>query len=100
MCAVVEPDANGNVKWRDLDAREARIIESLDKRLERAHVYANERLDATYDEVRSNGKRIDALESVIDQQRGARNLMFVLIGSNMLLVIIAVITLLFPATIP
>lgn len=64
------------VRWRDLDAhREA----------EAARRHAE--IDKLAAIVAKNGDRIDALESVIDQQRGARALVWGLIGTNVLTVV-------------
>ena len=57
-------ETNGYIRWRDLDEREQRIMLKLD------HL----------------GDRVDTLEGVIDQQRGARALVYFLIGSNLLAV--------------
>lgn len=66
-------DTNGYVRWRDLDAHretEAHARHQLEERMERKH-------DAL-------GERVNSLESVIDQQRGAKALVYLLIGSNLL----------------
>ena len=141
----MEQGTNGNVKWRDLEERDTRLQEKLDKRLERAHKYANDRLntledaiaqivakseaiterelsksggihDSIHDDIVELSSKIDAtaerevlkfhkhlekldvrvkhMESTLDQQRGARNLVYFLIGSNLMVVaglIIAVV---------
>ncbi len=65
---------NGYVRWRDLEDTRRREVDS-------AKEY-HDRQDA----------RLDAIESVLDQQRGARSLVYGLIGSNILLVVVSVFT--------
>lgn len=96
---------NGYVRWRDLDEREQRIrsyhdadiakVEAmLDAKLMRGHDFFTQAIEEQKrcgDEV---VKRIDAVESVLDQQRGAKALVVFLIGSNLALVITSVLSLL------
>jgi hypothetical protein len=111
---MTEVGTNGYVKWRDLEDRDRRLTEAMDKRLERAHNYANERLDQIDADIVAVGAkveltaerevtkvhnvlgkmddRVDKVESVLDQQRGARNLVYGLIGSNLLLVVVSLFT--------
>jgi len=69
---------NGIPRWRDLDER--------DQRLRAEHKGDIVHLD----------KRMRALESVIDQQRGARSLVVFLIGSNLVLVLALSVQILLP----
>ena len=57
-------EGNGYIRWRDLDDREQRIMRRID----------------------GVETRVDSLEAVIDQQRGAKALVIFLIGPNLLTV--------------
>lgn len=127
----MEQGTNGYVKWRDLDERLRKEATELNQRLDRAHKYANERLDTIDADIMSLGTelretrdkevaagikrweslgakldaaveretdkvhvalgrldtRVDAAESTLDQMRGARNLIYFLIGSNLMVVV-------------
>ena len=64
------------VTWRDLEAhraQESMAMSELEQRLSR-------RMEPVE-------RRIDSLESVIDQQRGAKALVYFLIGSNLLAIV-------------
>lgn len=70
-------DPNGGwVTWRDLEAHraaQALAMSEMERRMIR-------RMEPTE-------RRIDSLESVIDQQRGAKALVYFLIGTNLLAVL-------------
>lgn len=90
--------SNGYLRWRDLYEAEQRLRAeyiaahqiheaNVKERLDKAHVYHTE-LAATQTQAISNlDTRVDAVESVLDQQRGARNLVYALIGTNVLLAV-------------
>lgn len=98
------PQTNGYIRWRDLQDAETRIradqkceLESLSdsttKRFESAHRYYSE---AVSDQMRVIGEidgRLDNVESVLDQQAGAWTTVKFLIGSNVALTIVGVLTL-------
>jgi hypothetical protein len=65
---------NGYVRWRDLEDTRRREVDAA---------------KALHD---VQDARLDAIESVLDQQRGARSLVYGLIGSNILLVVVSVFT--------
>ncbi len=70
------PPSPDHVTWRDLEAhraQEAMAMFELEQRLVRR--------------MEPYERRIDSLESVIDQQRGAKALVYFLIGTNLLAVI-------------
>jgi len=116
----VEQGTNGYVKWRELDERLRREADELNKRLDRAHNYANERLDTIDTDIvslgakldtaveRETGKvhvslgkldgRVDDVESSLDQMRGARALVYFLIGSNLMVVVGLIIAVLIAVT--
>ena len=68
-------DANGYIKWRDLDQH--RETEATAR-----HILA----DKIEQRISGIDMRVNTLESVIDQQRGARALVYTLIGTNLLAV--------------
>jgi hypothetical protein len=117
--AAAEPPPNGKPTWRDLQAAEDRCREAIAAhetnialRLDRAHGFANDRLDALLADmakaeadrdamaIRELAKsaeihavqdgRIDRVESVLDQMRGAKNAVYTLIGSNVLLAAVTI----------
>ena len=67
---------NGYVRWRDLEDTRRREVDA-------AKAYHD-----------AQNERLDAIESVLDQQRGAKSLVYGLIGSNLLLVAVSVFTIL------
>lgn len=74
---------DGLVRWRDLD--------TLREREEHAR-YAMEgrimaRMTSIESHVQRSETRVDSIESVLDQQRGAKALVYFLIGSNLLAVL-------------
>lgn len=70
-------DPNGGwVTWRDLEAHRAALALSMIEMEQRMI----RRMEPTE-------RRIDSLESVIDQQRGAKALVYFLIGTNLLAVL-------------
>ena len=73
--------ANDYITWRDLEAH--RAIEAV------AMFELEQRMIRRMEPVE---RRIDSLESVIDQQRGAKALVYFLIGSNLLAIIGFMIT--------
>jgi hypothetical protein len=87
---------NGNLPplWRDVELLRAqhqreleRVENETNHKLDRAHDFYS---SAHYDLARvvdRLGERIDQVESVLDQQRGARNLVYGLIGTNILLAV-------------
>lgn len=74
---------NGHVTWRDL--------ENVNSRARAEHHESYRHLSAKIDKLAT---RVGQLESVIDQQRGAKNLVYALIGSNLLLVAVSLFTIL------
>ena len=95
---AVEGNGNGSIRWRDLTDAEQRLraerIEALRlhqaevrERLDKAHVYHTELAATQSAAITGLDTRVDAVESVLDQQRGARNLVYALIGTNALLAI-------------
>ena len=78
---------NGYVRWRDLDERENRVRTEMLAIHHAMDQNVKERLDkvnACQDHLED---RLDKVESVLDQQRGARNLIVTLIGTNLLLAV-------------
>lgn len=66
----------GYITWRDLEhhrAEEARLREDLERRM-----------TARFD---GNENRLNTMESIFDQQRGARALAYILVGSNVLMAV-------------
>jgi hypothetical protein len=89
---------NGYIRWRDLSDVEARLRaerteqllrqeHTIHERLEKAHRYHTQLADGQNMAIRSVADRVDAVESILDQQRGARNLVYALIGTNAILAI-------------
>ena len=89
--------SNGYVRWRDINALEGRLREEHDADLERLEGSVKERLDKAHDyHTGLAGVQTDAIDaliewrrevdSVLNQQRGARNLAYALIGTNLLAV--------------
>lgn len=89
---------NGYVRWRDLTEAEQRLRAeyatahiaheaSVKERLDKAHVYHTELATTQTAAITGLDGRLDAVESVLDQQRGARNLVYALIGTNALLAV-------------
>lgn len=67
---------DGLIRWRDLDQhreQEANARHAL-----------NERWDIRHQAIET---RVNSIESVLDQQRGAKALIYFLIGSNLLAVV-------------
>ena len=71
-----QQSTNDHITWRDLEAH--RAIEAV------AMFELEQRMIRRMEPVE---RRIDSLESVIDQQRGAKALVYFLIGSNLLAII-------------
>jgi len=91
------PETNGNVKWRDLQDCENRFREALKdldrqtaERLRSAHGFHTDLNHDMLTKINGLEGRVDRLESVIDQLRGARNLVYALMGTNVLLAAAAV----------
>jgi hypothetical protein len=74
VLCMSEVGTNGYIRWRDLDAHEQRM-----------RVEIKECSNSLGEGVRNLESRIDAMESTMDQLRGAKSLITVLIGSNVLL---------------
>lgn len=74
---------DGLVRWRDLD--------TLREREEHARYAMEVRIMARMTSLETNAqhaeRRVDSIESVLDQQRGAKALVYFLIGSNLLAVL-------------
>lgn len=96
---------NGYPRWRDLDERERRLREdhdgdfqrfedSIRHTLERAHTFHHDLAVEQGRSIEDLVKRIDAVESVLDQQRGARSLAYFLMGTNVLLAVSVIGTIL------
>ena len=70
------PSAPDYISWRDLETLRAQqalaLVEVEQRMMRRMEPYE---------------RRIDSLESVIDQQRGAKALVYFLIGSNLLAIL-------------
>lgn len=97
---MTDQPVNGYVRWRDLDERDRRISLNHDadivriqdefiRGMDRAHTFHTELAGSQSQLLSKLENRVDAVESVIDQQRGARNLVYGLIGTNILLAISA-----------
>ena len=93
-----EQPTNGQVRWRDLTETERRLRAeyvtahqlheaTVKERLDKAHVYHTELASTQTQAITGLDARVDNVESVLDQQRGARNLVYALIGTNALLAI-------------
>jgi hypothetical protein len=93
-----EEPPNGYVRWRDLTEREERLRRTaaedfrhfekgVNERLDKAHLYHTSMAETQNGSIKGLDTRVDAVESVLDQQRGARNLVYALIGTNALLAI-------------
>jgi hypothetical protein len=107
---------NGRPTWRDLQQSEERCREaiaaheaSVTLRLDRAHGFANDRLDSllvkldkakqdsdamavrelakSHEVHTAQERRLSEVESVLDQQRGAKALVYFLIGSNLMVLV-------------
>jgi hypothetical protein len=100
-----ETATNGYPRWRDLDERDQRIREhhdesirrledSFTRSLDKAHQFHTDLAQKQNLSIGELLGRIDAVESVLDQQRGARNLVYGLIGSNILLAVLSLATIL------
>lgn len=98
-------ETNGHVRWRDLDARDERLRKDYDESIRRLEASVQERFDrahkyysdAVADQMRVIGEvdeRLDRVESVLDQMRGARNLIYALMGTNVILAVVGVVTIL------
>ena len=89
-------NGNGFARYRDVEAlrhdhqREFdRLEASTAERFDRAHeFYSNAHADllAAHGQLE---RRVNEVEAVIDQQRGARQLVYALIGSNVLLALVS-----------
>jgi hypothetical protein len=93
------PNGNQYARQRDID----RLRDDFARSGERAERETAERFDRAHSfyltahgnlatEVAKLGERVDKVESVLDQQRGARNLVYALIGSNILLAVVSLAT--------
>jgi hypothetical protein len=95
---------NGYVRWPDLENRLDRVRDENCKevselasdtqtRFERAHNFYS---DAVGDQMRlieKMDKRVDTVETILDHQRGAWTLAKWLIGSNLALTVVGILTL-------
>ena len=95
---------NGTVRWRDLDERDQRLrsnhAQDMDKfeasvreRLDKAHLYHTDLATTQTGAIASLAERVRSVEDVINQQRGARNLVYALIGTNLLLAVATAVAL-------
>ena len=100
-----ETTSNGYPRWRDYNELESRIraerntsIAKVESQfydsLQKAHQYHTDLANSQTESIGGLLARVDAVESVLDQQRGARNLVYGLIGSNILLAVLSFATIL------
>jgi hypothetical protein len=68
-----------------------RLEDSIRKTLDRAHNFHVDLSDDQNKVIDDIDKRLDTVESVLDQQRGARNLVYALIGTNTMAAVIGAI---------
>ena len=59
--------------------------EEVRGRFSRAHDYHNDLNNDIIKEVDSLAERVDRIESILDQLRGARNLLYFVVGTNLLM---------------
>lgn len=104
--------ANGYVRWRDLEEHSRVAREELQEerhRLER-RIEKVESVSASAGKLiesraqhevglaraihQGQEQRLNDVEAVLDQQRGAKNLVYALIGSNVLLAVLSLLTIL------
>jgi len=109
----------GFVRWQELTAMEERIRDIRDReldtirndlheldgstkeRFQSAHVFHTSLNSDMLSRIDRLEIRVDGIESVIDQVRGARNLVYALMGTNVLLAAVGLLTLLhFTGVIP
>lgn len=78
---------DGLIRWRDLDQHreaEARAIEQHRDTVANSLSALDERWSIRHQAIES---RVNSIEAVLDQQRGAKALIYFLIGSNLLAVL-------------
>lgn len=103
----MEQGTNGYVRWRDLDERDQRLRHEAETKADKVALDAAQQREKALAELNTRferghefwtashqglADRVDRVESVLDQQRGARNLVYALIGSNLLLVVVSVVS--------
>lgn len=93
------------IRWRDLNAVEKQLRDefgseckeletSVKERFDRAHTFYSDAVGDQMKLIEDVDRRLDRVESVLDQQSGAWTLAKFLIGSNLALTIVGVLTLL------
>lgn len=87
-------ETNGKPGWRDLHEAEARVMSALkdhqsetEGRFTRAHDYHNDLNDNLIGEIGDIRDRVDRIEAVLDQLRGAKNLLLFAVGTNLIAVV-------------
>lgn len=100
-----EDTSNGYARWRDLNHLEERLRDdlgsecreletSVKERFDRAHGFYSDAVGDQMKLIDTIDGRLDRVESLLDQQSGAWKLGKFLVGSNLALTIVGVLTLL------
>lgn len=91
---MVNEHGDGLIRWRDLDQHreaEARAREQHRDSMSNSLAALDERWSIRHQALEA---RVNTIEAALDQQRGARALIYALVGSNALLVLSVVVGLL------
>jgi hypothetical protein len=98
--AEEQTSTNGYIRWRDLDAARERydseikqLNDSVTERFTRAHDYYSNAVNDQMRVIGSIDARLDDVESTLDKQAGAWTTVKFLIGSNVALTVVGVLTL-------